>query len=482
MMKKLQLKLAIIGIIILLGIIFMIPTIQWYFLTPLEERVKLTGKQKPLDLGIAKLYPLNFGLDLKGGLYLILEIDKEKIPQGVDVSDALDRAIEVIRNRVDQYGVSEALITKQGEKWISVQLPGIKEPEVAKELIGKTAQLEFRLVETGEHLTRVTDKIRELGLKPKEALTDQRVLSVVPTGYVLMLGREEGSIYLLKSTPEITGAYLTNARLELGRGEYGLPYVSLEFDRDGTKIFSRVTELNIDKHLAIVLDNVVQSAPVIRSKIPDGRAIIEGNFRLEEAKFLATVLRAGALPAPVKIIEERVVGPTLGRDSVVTGTRALVVGSIAVIIFMVLYYKLSGIIADLALIINIFLVLAILSVFKAALSFPALAGLVLMIGMGVDANIIILERIKEEIKNGKTLRVAVDLGYQRAFTTILDSNLTTIITTIFLFGFGTGPIKGFGITMFIGLIVNIFTAVFVTKTIYEYILSKNFVAHQLLFK
>ncbi|MCS7230943.1 MAG: protein translocase subunit SecD [Elusimicrobiota bacterium] len=474
-MKNLQFRFVILLLVIAIGIYFIIPTFQWYFIYSPEERQKKEISKDPI---LKKI--LNLGLDLKGGVFLILEIDKEKIPQETNLSDALDRAIEIIRNRVDQYGVAEAIISKQGDQWISVQLPGLKDPQLAKELIGKTALLEFRLVNMDEPYRKIIEKIREIGIKPKEALTNPQILSLVPTGYVLLPGRTD-EIYLVKDTPEITGAYLTNARVELGASETGLPYVSLEFNQEGAKIFAKVTELNIEKHLAIVLDNVVQSAPIIRSRIPDGRAIIEGDFTLEEAKFIATVLRAGALPAPVKIIEERTVGPTLGKDSVISGRNALIIGSIVVLIFMIVYYKISGVIANIALMVNIFLVLSALTALKATLSFPGLAGIVLLIGVGVDANILILERIKEEIKNGKTLRVAIDLGYQRALQTIVDSNLTTLITTVFLFGFGTGPIKGFGITMFIGLIANIFTAVFMTKLIYDYLLSIKTFDHKVLF-
>ncbi|MCX7940571.1 MAG: protein translocase subunit SecD [Endomicrobia bacterium] len=474
-MKNLRYRILLVAVVILIGLYFLFPTIQWYlFMTPQQRQQKEISRD-PILKKILKL-----GLDLKGGTYLVLEIDKEKIPQGIDLSDALDRAIEVIRNRIDQYGVAEAMITKQGDKWISVQLPGVKDPEMAKQLIGKTALLEFILVNTDEPYRKIAERARELGLKPKESLVDERILTLVPTGYKLLPGRDE-SFYLVKSSAELTGAYLSNARVELGHSETGLPYVSLEFNPDGSKIFAKVTEANIDRHLAIVLDGVVQSAPVIRSRIPDGRAIIEGNFTIEEAKFLATVLRAGALPAPVKIIEERTVGPTLGRDSVVSGATALVVGSVAVLVFMLVYYKLSGLIADIAMVVNIVLIICFLTAFKATLSFPGLAGLVLMIGMGVDANILILERIKEELSAGKTLRVAIDLGYQRALVTIIDSNLTTLITTVFLFGFGTGPIKGFGITMFIGLIANIFTATFLTKIFYDLLLSKKIVDTKILF-
>lgn len=474
-MKNLQFRFFIFLVVVAIGLYFIFPTFQWYVLFSPKERQQKEISRDPI---LKKI--LNLGLDLKGGVFLILEIDKEKIPQDTNLTDALDRAIEIIRNRVDQYGVAEAVIAKQGDQWISVQLPGLKDPQIAKELIGKTALLEFRLVNLEEPYRKIVEKIRELGIKPKEALSNSQILALVPTGYVLLPGRED-SIYLVKENAELTGAYLTNARVELGRAETGLPYVSLEFNPEGSKIFAKVTELNIEKHLAIVLDNVVQSAPIIRSKIPDGRAIIEGDFTLEEAKFIATVLRAGALPAPVKIIEERTVGPTLGKDSVISGRNALIVGSIIVLLFMIVYYKLSGIIANIALLVNIFLVLSFLTALRATLSFPGLAGIVLLIGVGVDANILILERIKEEIKSGKTTRVAIDLGYQRAFQTILDSNLTTLITTVFLFGFGTGPIKGFGIIMFIGLIVNIFTSVFMTKLIYDYLLSVRSFEHKILF-
>ncbi len=474
-MKNLQFRIITVIFVICLGIFFLFPTIQWYFFTSVEERQNKEFSKDPILKKILKL-----GLDLKGGIYLVLEIDKEKVPKDIDLSDALDRAIEIIRNRVDQYGVAEAMITKQGDRWISVQLPGVKDPEIAKELIGKTALLEFILVNFDEPYRKIVEKAQELALKPKEALKNPTILSLVPTGYMLIPGREE-NFYLVKSTAEITGAYLTTARVELGRQDTGLPYVSLEFNPEGSKIFAKVTEANIDRHLAIVLDGVVQSAPVIRSKIPDGRAIIEGNFNIEDAKFLATILRAGALPAPVKIIEERSVGPTLGKDSVISGTKALIIGSVLLLLFMILYYKFSGIIANIAMVVNIFLIIAFLTAFKATLSFPGLAGLVLMIGIGVDANILILERIKEEIRNGKTLRVAIDLGYQKALTTIIDSNLTTLITTVFLFGFGTGPIKGFGITMFIGLVANIFTAAFLTKIFYDIILANQIVDPKILF-
>jgi len=466
-MKTLNYKITFILIIIAISLYLLYPSFVWYSLSPQERSKKEKARDKILNRII------NLGLDLKGGMYLVLEIDDTKLQQGVNMEDAVDRAIEIIRNRVDQFGVSEPLITRQGEKWISVQLPGVEDPEYAKQLIGKTALLEFRLLAPPEKISEISEKIRNKNLTVEDAKKDKEILSLVPTGYVLMSGREE-SLYIVKSTPEITGAYLTAAKMQLG-GEFGMPYVSLTFNREGAKIFSKVTAANIDKHLAIVLDDVVQSAPVIRTKIPDGKAIIEGNFSEKEAKFLATILRAGALPAPVKPIEERTVGPTLGSDSIRKGGLASIIGFLLVILFMVIYYKKSGVISVVALILNLIILLAFLVLFKWTLTLPGLAGTVLSLAMAIDANVLILERIREELKLGKTSRVATDFGYSRAMLTIIDSNLTTFIAGIFLFQFGTGPIKGFAVTLNIGILISMFTAIFVTKTIYEYLFNKKYI-------
>jgi len=471
--RNTKIKLGIIIVTIGVCIYLLIPTIQMYTMEGKTKGVPAYGESEKKALK----HVLNLGLDLRGGTHLVYELDETKLSPGEKVSDAVERAIEIIRNRVDQLGVREPLIVKQGEKWIAVQLPGIKEPEVAKEVIGKTALLEFRLVEPTGAIQKIGEKIRELGISWEDVYTSTsniseaskqikpELLSLFPTGYVLFPGKD--GYFLLRDTPEITGAYLINAQVRISR-ESNIPYVEIEFNREGAKIFDRVTSANINRNLAIVLDNVVQSAPVIRTRIPDGKAVIESDyFTLEDAKKLAIVLRAGALPAPLKLIEERSVGPSLGEDSIRLGSRATLIAAIIVFLFVVVYYKFSGVVADVALLLNVLIVIALMCYFGFTLTLPGIAGIALTIGMAVDANVLIFERIKEELKQGKTLRVAVDLGYQRATRTILDSNLTTLIAAIFLFQFGTGPVKGFAVTLSIGLLANLFTAIFVTRTIQE---------------
>lgn len=467
-MSRLQIKIFVILGVLVIALYFLFPTLQWYRLSP-EERDK---KEKTRDKILSQI--INLGLDLRGGVHLVLEIDETKVEKGTDLSDAIERVIEIIRNRVDQFGVTEPLITRQGDKWIVVQLPGVKDPERAKEIIGKTALLEFRLLETQEATSKIANKIRDLGISFDEAKASKEILQMVPTGYVMLPDRKPDNFYVVKSSPEITGAYLVNSKVELG-GEFGLPRVGLQFNKDGAKIFARVTEANVNKNLAIVLDGVVQSAPVIRTRIPDGKAVIEGNFTIEEAKFYATILRAGALPAPVNIIEERSVGPTLGEDSIRSGTIAGIFGVFFVMLFAIFYYRLSGVVADIALILNLILLLGALAIFHATLTLPGIAGIVLTIGMAIDANVLILERVRDELELGKTSRVAVDLGYERALSAIVDSNLTTLIAAAFLFQFGTGPVKGFAVTLTLGIIISMFTAIFVTRTIYDYMFQKKII-------
>jgi len=442
---RIQIRIIIILGVLFLGFYSIYPTLSWYSKDELE-RENLIKLRDPIVDKILKL-----GLDLKGGMHLVLEIEESKIPEGTTVEDAVLRAIEIIRNRVDQFGVSEPLIARQGKKWIVVQLPGIKDPRSALEIIGKTALLEFKLVNEE---------------KLKDAIEGK-----IPEGYEL-LESEEGEKFLVKKEPEITGSYLKDARVRIG-GVYNMPYVSLEFNKEGAKIFSKVTSENINRRLAIILDGVVKSAPVIRTRIPDGRAIIEGNFTMDEARNLAIVLRAGALPAPVKVIENRTIGPTLGSDSIRKGVNAALIGGVLVIIFMIIRYKLGGILADFALILDLFLLVSFLALLKATLTLPGVAGIILTIGMAVDANVLIYERIKEELRAGKTVRSAIDSGYDKAFHTIMDANITTLIAAIFLFQFGTGPIKGFAVTLTLGIIVSMFTAIFVTKTIWEIILGRR---------
>ena len=466
-MSKIQWKLFLTVGLTGLALYFLYPSFEWYRM-PLQEREQ---HEKQRDKIVNKI--LNLGLDLRGGTHLLLELDASKLEPGMDASDALDRAREIIRNRVDQYGVAEPLIARQGERWIVVQLPGIKDPQRAKELIGKTALLEFRLVDTGTSLNTIIEKAQEKGVAMDEIANHPDIAKLIPDGYQLFAGKED-RYYLLKSAPELTGASLVNAKVELG-GQYGYPHVSLEFNKDGAKVFARVTGENVDRNLAIVLDGVVQSAPVIRSRIPDGKAIIEGNFPMEEAKLLATVLRAGALPAPVRIIEERSVGPTMGEDSIKFGIMSAAVGAAFVMLFMLIYYGFSGMIANFALVLNFVLLLGMMATLHATLTLPGIAGMALTLAMAVDANVLILERMRDELRAGKTPRVALDAGYDKAFTTILDSNLTTLIAAVFLFQFGTGPVKGFAVTLTLGIIISMFTAILVTRMIYDILFQEKII-------
>jgi preprotein translocase subunit SecD len=273
--------------------------------------------------------------------------------------------------------------------------------------------------------------------------------------------------YLLKNKTLLTGASLETAKVQIS-DRFGEPHVSIKFNAQGAADFDRITNENVRKRLAIVLDGVVHSAPVIQERISGGQAQITGNFTMDEARDLAIVLRAGALPAPVNILEERTVGPSLGSDSIKQGIMATLIGFILVVIFMAVYYRLSGLVADSVLIINVAALLGVLAAFKATLTLPGIAGIVLVIGMAVDANVLIFERIREELRVGKPPRAAIDAGYAKAFVTILDSNVTTLIAALFLFAFGTGPVKGFALTLSIGIIVSMFTAIFVTRIIFDY--------------
>jgi preprotein translocase subunit SecD len=373
---------------------------------------------------------------------------------------AVAQGLETIRNRIDQFGVLEPDIRPEGEDRILVQLPGISNPQEAINLIGKTAVLEFKLAAQG-----VTDQdMRENKLPP-----GVKVYPMRPSER----GSRQDSKIALEDKTLLTGQYITDARVEIDSRSFGGSHVSLEFDPQGARIFERVTGDNVGRSLAIVLDGVVYSAPNIKDKIGGGRAVITGSFSDEEAKVLAIALRTGRLPAPVKILEQRTVGPALGLDSITKGILASAIGGLGIILFMLFYYKFSGVIADLALVMNILLILSAMAIIGATLTLPGIAGIALTIGIAVDANVLIYERIREELRLGKTPRAAVETGYGRATITIMDANVTSLIAALVLYQFGTGPVKGFAVTLGIGLVANLFTAIFVTRVIFDYLLTER---------
>ena len=409
-----------------------------------------------VGFALAGMLPLkekiNLGLDLQGGMHLVLKVDTSKIPEEAR-EDAPNRALEIIRNRIDQFGVREPLIQRQGKDSIVVQLPGVTDRDRAIELIGRTAQLEFKLIEDNEDLNKQADE------------------GNVPEGYELKtVGKET---LLLKKKSELTGDTLVAAEVKFDQSRFNEPYISLEFNSKGAAVFADVTGRNVGKRLAIVLDGKVHSAPRINEKIPSGKASISGRFSVEEASDLSIVLRAGALPAPLYIEEERTVGALLGRDSIESGIRASLIGLCLVLGFMLLYYLFAGVVASIVMLLNFVIVLGMLGWLHTTLTLPGIAGLILVIGMAVDANVLIYERIREELATGKHIRSAVGAGYNKAFTAILDSNITTLIAAALLFKFGTGPIRGFGVTLSIGIVASMFTAIFVTRIIFDLVTANK---------
>jgi preprotein translocase subunit SecD len=373
--------------------------------------------------------------------------------------DAIDQSLQTIRNRIDQFGVSEPIIQRRGRQDILVQLPGIQDPERAKEIIGKTALLEFKLLNEGHNL--------EAALKTGPPPGTDVLYGRAQRGEGIVAGPDDKVAYLVESATLMTGESIVDARVRPGSGIEG-PYVELVLNSTGARLFERITGENVRRRLAIILDNRVYSAPVIQERIGGGRASITGIFDLKEARDLAIVLRAGALPAPVEIIEERTVGPSLGSDSIRQGILSFVIGSSLVVLFMIAYYKGAGLVANLALIFNVLFLLAVLAGFQAVLTLPGIAGIVLTMGMAVDANVLINERIREEVRAGRSPRAAVEAGYERALPAILDSNVTTFLSGVILFQFGTGPIKGFAVTLCIGIITTVLTAVYMTRLYYDY--------------
>ena len=625
MNSKLTPRFLIIGLVLAWAIWSIWPSLQYQRLTNSEkESLREEGKLEQLESRIIKQ-----GLDLKGGMYIVLEVDLPTLMENLAINkdgklnqsvnkvrdqlsltpeadffsifsnvsnennlklsryyydygssnddilsalveeseDAINRVLEILQNRVDQFGVSEPTIQKQGNQRIIVELAGIQDSERARSLLESTALLEFFIVKdittTNELMIKIdqalkgnediTEAIKDIQPENSEisttdddgtvsvselfgesgdntetdsGVTNENIIKDRPFSAMLRnLGNTIGvpsknayavrkilerpeveeklaavggtfvfshkaedyptadgdvesifSLYLLEDQAELTGGVVEEAKANLGpqgTTSAGQPIVNLSMNSDGARKWAIVTGSNVGRQVAIVLDKKVHMAPNIREKIAGGGTLIEGFANIDEAKDIAIVLRAGALPAPVDIIEERVVGPSLGADSVRRGTQSVIIGLILVLVFMLIYYRVSGSIADFALIWNIVLVLAVLASLQATLTLPGIAGLILTVGMSIDANVIIFERIREELRKGKTPQAAVSGGYDRALTTIIDANVTTLIASLVLWQFGTGPIKGFATVLFWGILISMFTAIFVTRTIFNSFTSRK---------
>lgn len=538
--KNLKWRVILVVAVLVIAMIYCYPTIRLVSLSAEQKAAFSESELRDLEDNSVKL-----GLDLQGGMHLVLEVDQDEIGEA-DIRDVMSRAETIIRNRVDKFGVAEPIIQVEGDDRIVVQLAGLSDETRAKRLVGQTALLEFRLVKEGddfrnllaeidenlrdeiraltsdEEMAEFEEELKELaaetdttGLreevdsdlemgssllsminfipygihedgivyvsdKPvvREILDKAREEDLIPSDVEILWNRdtEEGRdgrfqrIYLVNKEAALTGKYIDSAELNWHSrgGASGSPGVLLNFSRLGRSLFSRVTGQNVDRRLGIILDGTVHSAPNITERIM-GQAEISGRFTPEEATDLKIVLEAGALPAPLEIVEERTVGPSLGADSIRSGVRAALIGGITVAIFMVIYYNLSGLLAVLALMLNLIIMIAVLAGLRGTLTLPGIAGIILTIGMAVDANVLIFERIREELSVEKTVRRAIKDGYSRAIVAILDANITTIITAFVLFQFGTGPIRGFAVTLIIGILASMFTAIIVTRTIYDLI-------------
>ncbi|MBZ4218724.1 MAG: protein translocase subunit SecD [Chlorobium sp.] len=610
-MKNKRFNLFLIAIVTLVAFWSLWPTWRDYslskqlnsFASPQDSlKYAFTHREEIED---ARKKSLKLGLDLKGGMHLVMEVDQvdlfeqkawnkdgkftaimqsvrtkasksdakiidllsaefkgENIPLSryfydirnsdqeivskleKESEEALTRAKEIIRNRIDQYGVAEPVITTQGSRKIIIELPGVSDNRV-KNLLKGTAKLEFRLLREPEVMVRALDRINSylvqgnqnratvpgasvtdslsaapaplpLGAIPAATVSTQPsakplydvigvfqnataftteqskdyvvsllrrpdIQALLPQDSELLLaakpdigknGEKLYSVFLVKKGPELTGGVITEAKATFG-AQGVQPEVLMSMNSEGTSKWARITGANIGKRIAIVLDGAVYSAPVVQSKIPSGNSVINGIGSLEEAKDLEIVLKAGALPAPVRIIEERTVGPSLGADYIRAGMQSVIWGFVAVAIFMVVYYRKAGIAADVAVVLNILIVFSVLAGFNASLSLPGIAGIVLTMGMAVDANVLIYERIREELAEGKSVLSAVTQGYDRAFSSILDSHVTTLSAAFLLYTYGIGPIQGFAVTLLIGTSASLFTAIVVTREIFHLLLAKN---------
>ncbi|MBI2982379.1 MAG: protein translocase subunit SecD [Deltaproteobacteria bacterium] len=416
----------------------------------------------------------------------LLDFTEDFLGQTRDL--AVKQALENIRHRIDRYGVAEPSITRLGSNRIGVELPGMSDPERAMDLIKKSGKLEFKMLDetlTDEEVRKMVSEEREK-LKLGEDFTEETVQKInqglkekFKEGSEVLFEIQHDPVtkkivggipFLVKKKAEVTGDMLKNAQVNVENNE---PYVSISFNPLGTKLFGELTKANVGKRLAIILDGTVSMAPVIRSEIPSGEAKIElggGNYNslLREAEDLTLVLREGALPARMKELTKTVVGPSLGADSIRIGVRTSLIAGLLVMIFMAVYYRFSGLLADIALLLNILFILGALSLFQASLTLPGIAGIVLTIGMAVDANVLIFERIREEVRGGKSARSALELGYSNAMSAILDSNITTFLAGVVLYQYGTGPIRGFAVTLMIGILTTLFTAIIVTRLLQDW--------------
>lgn len=404
---------------------------------------------------------INLGLDLKGGMHLILKVENENLKDEAAKNDAVLRAMEVLRNRIDGLGVAETLIQRQGENQILVQLPGVTDRNKAIEMVGRVAHLEFRLV---------NDDAEKL----KEALA-----GTVPEGYELKVSKKEGgAAFLVAKEAALGGDAVKDARVDFDQTTGMQPQISLGFNADGAKKFADLTSGHVNERLAIVLDNEVLSAPNIREPILTGTAEITGDFKFEEASLLALALRTGALPVPMHVEEERTIGPLLGKDSIDAGIKATILGGLLIVIFMSIYYFVGGIIASIGLAVNLLMILGFMGLLnilmpdsQVTLTLPGIAGIILTLGMAVDANILINERIREELDNGRPLSAAINQGYSRAWSAILDSHVTSFIAGFLLFQFGSGPIKGFAVTLTTGLVASLFSSIYITRTLINWLVA-----------
>ncbi|MCG6552356.1 MAG: protein translocase subunit SecD [Candidatus Magnetominusculus sp. LBB02] len=438
-----------------------------------EAEITIAPASSDVRKTVENAFPTLAAKEADGRLiYTLSEKETKSIKE-----NAVDQALETIRNRIDQFGVSEPVIQRQGEGEIVVQLPGVKDPKRAIDLIGKTAQLEFKLVDDESKLAaEIPTSVKPVDEDDFIAKTKDKI----PEGGEILFerhtNRESGEVtkhpYLLKKDALMTGDYLSEAKVAID-SRFNTPYISVTFNPEGAKLFEELTGKYVKKRMAIILDGNVYSAPVIQEKIAGGNAQISGSYSMEEAKDLAIVLRAGSLPAPVNLLQNITVGPSLGSDSIEAGKRAALVAFILVAVFMGIYYRMAGVIADFALVLNIIFLLGAMAAINATLTMPGIAGIVLAIGMAVDTNVLMFERMRDEIKLGKTPRAAVDSGYDKAFLTIVDSHVTTLITAAVLFQFGTGPIKGFAVTLSIGIAINLFTSLVGTKAVFDYLNSSK---------